>query len=123
MIKKLLVSFIMVAGLIGVMMPKVALADCGGAKTSVIHCEAGDGKGGEGIYSLLGIVLQILTYGVGVAGTLGIVISGYQYLTAKDDMSKVMKAKTRLLQVVIGLVLYGVMFGLLNFLIPGGIKL
>lgn len=79
------------------------------------------GEQGEGIFKILNIVLTVLTYGVGIAGTLGIVISGVQYLTARDNEAQLVKAKSRLINIVIGLAAYAVMWGFLQWIIPGGI--
>lgn len=87
--------------------------------TAILDC--GSGSGGEGIFCLLNIALTVLTWGVGIAGTLGIVISGVQYLTARDSAEQMTKAKNRLINIVIGLVVYAVMWGFLNWLIPGGL--
>ena len=79
------------------------------------------GTSGEGIFSILGLILNILTYGVGIAGVLGIVISGIQYLTARDNEQQVAKAKSRIINIIIGLAIYAVMWGFLQWIIPGGI--
>ena len=100
--------------------------DCTGeneVKTSILGTDgcAKVGKKGQGIFNILSLVLTILTYGVGIAATLGLIISGYQYLTARDDVGITKKAKTRILQIVIGLVAYAVMWAILQFLLPGGV--
>jgi len=84
------------------------------------HGYCDDGEGG-GVYEILYIVLNVLTIGVGVLGTLGIVISGIQYLTAGDNEQQVATAKKRIVEVVIGLAIYAVMYVVLQWLIPGGI--
>ena len=53
--------------------------------------------------------------------TLGIVISGVQYLTARDNEAQMTKAKSRLINIVIGLAIYAVMWGFLQWILPGGI--
>ena len=83
--------------------------------------DADDTVDGGGVFCVLNIVLDILTYGVGIAGTLGIIISGIQYLTARDNEQQLVKAKSRLFNIVIGLALYATMFALLKFLLPGGV--
>lgn len=80
-------------------------------------CDTGDG---DGIYEILGIVLNVLTYGVGAAGVLGIVICGVQYMTAAGNEAQMTKAKNRIIEVVIGLVGYGVLWAFLQWVIPGG---
>ena len=87
--------------------------------TSIIDCDSG--ANGEGIFCLLNIGLTVLTWGIGIAGTLGIVITGIQYLTARDSVEQMTKAKNRLINIIVGLVVYAVMWGFLNWLIPGGL--
>lgn len=95
---------------------------CAGVNTSLINCDVGeDDKSGNGIFYLLSIVLNILTFGVGAAGVLGLVISGIQYMTANGNPAQMTKAKNRIIQVVIGLVAYGLFWALLEWLIPGGV--
>ena len=78
---------------------------------------------GQGIYAILRLIVTILTYGLGVAATIGVVISGVMYLTAKDSPDKVAAAKKRLIEVVLGLVAWAMMAAVLNWLIPGGVNL
>lgn len=114
---------IMIAGLGVMMAPKVLAAECNGVETSVLGengCVEGTDDG-SAIFSVLNVVLQILTYGVGIAGTIGIVIVGIQLLTAKDNASAYAAAKTRFVAIVIGLAVYAVMWGFLQWLLPGGI--
>ncbi|MBR2659213.1 hypothetical protein IKF40_00045 [Candidatus Saccharibacteria bacterium] len=87
--------------------------------TSVLDCS--DSGNGEGIFCILNIGLTVLTWGVGIAGTLGIVICGIQYLTARDSVDQAAKAKNRLVNIIVGLVIYAVMWGFLTWLIPGGL--
>lgn len=76
-------------------------------------------KGVDGIDGLLYLIVDILLYGLGAAATLGVVIAGIMYLTARDNPQQVAKAKTRLVEVAIGLVAWAMLFALLKFLIPG----
>lgn len=99
---------------------KTFAAECGGVPTSVIDCDD-DGENGNGIFAILLIVLNVLTFGIGIAGTLGIVIAGIMYLTARDDQGQLVKAKNMLINIVIGLVAYAVMWAFLQWLLPGGI--
>ena len=95
----------------------------GQVKTSILGgggCVDIDQDGGN-IFKILNTILTVLTYGVGIAGTLGIVISGVQYLTARDNEQQMVKAKSRLVNIVIGLAAYAMMWALLQWLIPGGV--
>lgn len=75
------------------------------------------------IDGILKLILNILIYGIGVAAVIGVVIEGIRYLTARDNEAQVATAKRRLFEIAIGLVLWAVMWSLLNWLIPGGISL
>ena len=88
------------------------LTDCGS------KAESDDGSG---IFCILNIVLQVLTYGVGIVATIGFVVSGIQYATARDDAGQLSRAKSRMINILIGLFLYASMWALLNFLLPGGL--
>ena len=82
--------------------------------------EANDANGG-GIWYILNIILTIMTFGVGVLGTLGLIVAGAQYVTAADSPERMAKAKSRIINVLIGLAVYAVMWAALNWLIPGGL--
>lgn len=71
------------------------------------------------IDGILKLVLNVLVYGLGAAAVLGVIIAGIQYMTARDNEGQVATAKKRLIEIVIGLVAWAVMYGALNWLIPG----
>ena len=105
---------------------ETAFAGCasGQVETSILGGSTGCvdvGTRGEGIYGILATVIKVLTYLIGVLGTVGLVISGIQYMTAGGSESQVAKAKNRIINIVIGLVAYGLMATFLNFIIPGGV--
>lgn len=75
----------------------------------------------EGINGLLSLVINILSYGLGAAAVIGVVVAGIMYLTARDNESQVAAAKQRLVNTVIGLIAWVVMFSVVNWLIPGGV--
>ena len=91
--------------------------------TSIIGGGSVDVTDGQGIYEILRLVMTILIYGLGVAATIGVVIAGVMYLSAKDSPDKIAAAKKRLAEVAIGLVAWAVMAAVLNWLIPGGVSL
>lgn len=75
------------------------------------------------IDKILKLILNILVYGLGAAAVLGVIIAGIQYMTARDDVAQVARAKKRLIEIVIGLVAWALMFTVLNWLIPGGLTI
>ena len=77
-----------------------------------------DDSEGCGVYTVLDLVMTILTIGIGIAATIGIAVSGIIYLTAKGDVAKTTKAKRRILEIVIGLAAYAAIWAFLTFLLP-----
>lgn len=73
------------------------------------------------IEDLLKLVVNILVLGLGVAGVVGVVWAGILYLTARDNEQQAARAKTRLIEVAIGLVAWALMYTALQFLVPGGL--
>ncbi len=84
-------------------------------ETSILPSFSGE----DGIKDLLILIVKILFYGLGAAAIVGVVVSGIMYLTARDNEQQVAKAKKRLLEIVIGLVAWALMYTVLHFLIPG----
>ena len=80
-------------------------------------CSCDDGKGSS-IISTLRLVINILSIGVGILATIGIVISGIQYLTAGGNEEKTRKAKRRIFEIVIGLAVFVAIYAILYFLVP-----
>ena len=114
-------------GLIMVSTPVFAVCseeqlDKGCVNTSILGGESGcscdeSGDGSE-VKRLLALIVDIMTIGVGILGVLGITVVGIQYLTAGGSEEKTRKAKRRLLEIVIGLVAYVLIYALLKWLIP-----
>jgi hypothetical protein len=78
-------------------------------------------KPGGPIFAYLGMVIKFLSGAVGLVIVLMIVVGGVQYITSAGDPASVKAAKTRITNAITGLILFVLMFALLNFLIPGGI--
>ena len=58
---------------------------------------------------------------VGVGVVTSIVIGGIQYSSSAGDPSKASAAKNRIRNAIIALVAFLLLYGMLNFLIPGGL--
>lgn len=99
-------------------------SSCGGVETSIITCpQTKDPKTAQdsAVWGILLIVLNIMTAGIGIAAVGGIVFGSILYASAGDKAEQTKRAITIITNVVIGLVAYGLMYLVLNFLIPGGI--
>jgi len=70
-------------------------------------------------YLVRGINILSAIAGIAIIGS--IMIAGYQYMLAGGDPGKVQAARKRIVMAGIALLLFIFMYGLLNFLIPGGV--
>lgn len=73
------------------------------------------------IFTILIIGVRFLSAGVGIAVVGGIVWGGIVYLTARENAGQVQKAIGIITNALIALLVYLLMFAIINFLIPGGI--
>ena len=73
------------------------------------------------IEDILNMVLVVVTTGVGIAAVGSIVFAGVLYITARDNAAQVSKAKTMIMDTIIGIIAYILMWAFLEWIIPGGI--
>ena len=60
----------------------------------------------------------MLLFGYVVAGTIGIIICGFLWMTARDNEAQVAKAKKRMIDIVIGIVAWILLALIANLFIP-----
>ncbi len=82
-------------------------------------CQAGDACESF-IEQYINPFIRLLTISVGVLAAISIVVAGIQYASAGSDPGKVQKAKSRIMQTLLGLLAYIFLFSLLNYFVPGG---
>ena len=75
----------------------------------------------SGIFLVLLWVLRIMTGAVGVVAVGALTYAAILYAGSGSKNEQVVKAKTIITDTVIGIVAYGLMFFILNWLIPGGV--
>ncbi len=114
---KILAAVVLSVAMCSLVLVKPTFADEECVKTAILG--GADGCYSGGIWGILGIVIDILTLGIGAAAVAGIVYSGIQYMTASGDPAKITKAKRRLYEILIGILVHGVFYGLMRWLIPG----
>lgn len=73
------------------------------------------------IEDILNMILVVVTTGVGIAAVGSIVFAGVLYITARDNAAQVSKAKTMIMNTIIGIIAYILMWAFLEWIIPGGI--
>ena len=72
----------------------------------------------NGIVSMIKFVVSVMTGAVVVAGSIGIVVCGIMWMTARENETQVATAKRRLLEIVIGIIAWALISVLINFFIP-----
>ena len=77
------------------------------------------GCAGEGTMNeLLKTIVNIFTVIVGAVAVGAIAFAGAQYLTAGGNEEKLRKSKHRIIEIVIGLAIYLLLYAILNYLLP-----
>lgn len=72
----------------------------------------------DGIESIIRMIVAILTGAVVVAGTVGIIICGFLWMTARDNEAQVAQAKKRMMDIVIGIIAWVLLAFVANLFIP-----
>ncbi len=82
------------------------------------------GGGGQNpIFALVGFGVQLLTGLFGIILVLVLVIAGFQYVISGDDPEIAKEAKDRIKGALTGLVLFVIMFALVQAILPSDIKI
>lgn len=97
--------------------------DCnnGGVKISIGVNKADDCVGGNGVNPIYGYLRGIIVFlggAIGLAVVITIIVSGIQYSSSAGNPANITKAKERLTNAVIGLVLYLFLAAILRYLVP-----
>ena len=90
---------------------------------TVIFGQVCDDCRGGAIMKIIVEVFQIFSMGIIVLATIGIIICGIKIITARDSAEQIAKAKKRILEIVVGIALYIMMFLIVNLFVPGGIMM
>ena len=87
--------------------------------TSILNsslCDEGNGE--DSIIYILKFIANTITVGIVVLGTIGIIYSGFIIITASSDEGKIKKAKTRILEIVVGFILWALFYMILGLFLP-----
>ncbi len=90
-----------------------------GADTTLFGDENGCYCGGTN--KVINLAVSIMSGATAVAGTIAIVLVGIKFIVAKDDEQKLITARKRLSQVVVGIIALTMIDAIANLLVPGGI--
>ena len=78
-----------------------------------------DGDNGQALIALFKFAINLLAAGVVIAGAVGIVVCAVMWLTARDNEAQVARAKKRLVEVVIGMIIFIMIDAIINLLLGG----
>lgn len=81
-------------------------------------CDACDGGA---IFKIVSFFLKLISAGVLVLAVVGIIICGVMIISSGSNADRVAKGKKRLIEIIIGIVVYTLMFAIINFIVPGGV--
>jgi hypothetical protein len=86
-----------------------------------ISLDIGCSGEGNGIVDMTFAIIRFLSVGVGVVAVGSIIVGGIQYTTSNGSPEATAKAIGRISNTAIALLIYFLIFAILNWLIPGGV--
>ncbi len=99
--------------------------ECGVLPDSICANAEKKPEGGQvrnsAVWQLLLAIVNIMTAGVAILAVGGIIYGAVLYTSAGPNQGQVAKAREILMNVVIGVVAFALMYSLLQWLIPGGV--
>lgn len=92
--------------------------NCGESETVLISCQ---GKGIQALGDVLRIIISVLTTLIGILAVGGLAWASVLYAKAEDNASNTAQAKEIIRNVAIGILVYGFLIAIVNWLVPGGV--
>jgi hypothetical protein len=83
------------------------------------NCVNNDKASGGAVVNYLRTALTLMSYLVGAVIVLMIVWAGYGYMMSAGDPGQIKEAKGRVVNAITALVLFLMMYAIINFLVPG----
>ena len=89
---------------------------CAGLNT--VDSTQGCGTGGNtAVTNVVAVIIRILSFIVGIAAIVMVLISGFKYVTSGGDASKISGAKTTLVYAIVGLVVVALAQAIVYFVV------
>lgn len=102
--------------------------DVGGAQSGVILgdgytcCPQNSSNGTSCLFAkYINPLIQVLSALVGMAAVISIIYGGIQYVTSAGDPQRAEAGKKRIIESLIGLAAFLLLYGFLQFVMPGGV--
>ena len=122
--KRFLTVAALIALALGVLVPATVYAEtykCGDTETSINFGEKCNGEGTSNVTAILLMIIDVMAVGVGIAVVGGIAWGGLTYAMADGDAGKTKESVQIIINAVIGLVLFFLLYAGANFFVPGGV--
>jgi|GEM_PF-1746710 len=100
---------------------RILAADCGGVAVSDALGNCGATPGTNPIFALVQKIITFATGAFGLVLVLMIVIAGLEYVISGGNVDRAKGAKKRIEQAATGFVMFVIMWGVLQVLLPDGI--
>lgn len=75
------------------------------------------GNNGAKLFDIIKNVINVLLYATGILSVILIIISGIKYVVSGGDQAQVTSAKNTILYAVVGLIIAGLAYAIVNFVI------
>lgn len=112
----MLLSTVLSTAILALAYPAYA-ANCSGVPTTIeVHCGTGNP-----IFAYARAIIQFVAGIFGLVAVLMIIIAGFQYMTSAGNPDAIKKAKSRIANVILSIILFALMFAILQYLLPGGV--
>lgn len=117
-----LIFAVVAASTLPIALPQPAYAACGGGTgSSKDEVLAGVGQAGDcqasGVTQTVKGIVNILSYILGIAAVIMIIVSGFKYVTAGGDSNRVSSAKNTLIYALIGLLIAAIAQALVHWVL------
>jgi len=83
-------------------------------------CDTAEEDGAGTIMKIISFVVSVMSIGVAVLGTIGIIMAGVTIMTARDNSAQIQKGKQRIMEVVIGLAIWVLAVAIIALILPDG---
>lgn len=108
-ITNIMVALLLLVGGSMALMPAVVSADakadiCAGVGAATGSAGCAEPDGSPSVNSTIALVVNILSFIVGVAAVIMIIIGGFKYVTSSGDSANITSAKNTILYAIVGLV-------------------
>lgn len=101
--------------------PKIQIEPSKRAQCATIlylWCDSAEVDGQGTVLGIIKFTISVMTVGISVLGTIGLIYSGFIVMTAGGNTAQVTKAKQRILEIVVGIIMWVLAAAILDLFLP-----